>query len=118
MSKRRIELGRDGENIATSYLKENGFEIIKRNYRCLLGEIDIIAKDNEYLVFVEVRSRRGNYTKEALESVNWHKRLKVREVAQYYLHEIENDNFLIRFDVVAVIFKRAKTEIEYIKDAF
>lgn len=58
MSNKRIDLGKKGEDISVKFLKKQGYEIIERNYRCSLGEVDIVAKDKNILCFVEVKARK------------------------------------------------------------
>lgn len=97
----RKRLGRRGEDLATAYLAERGYVVRERNWRCLAGEIDIVAEEGGCLVFVEVRTRRGRKYGSPEESVTPVKQAKLAEVAQTYLqqHGWEGD---WRIDVVAV----------------
>ncbi len=94
----RRRLGRVGEEMATRTLQEAGLTILERNWRCQAGEVDIIAQERapdlvhggeirEWLVFVEVRTRRGFAYGAALESITPRKAAKMREVAYHYVYE-------------------------------
>ncbi|GIP36793.1 UPF0102 protein [Paenibacillus sp. J31TS4] len=99
----RREAGRRGEEAAASFLVEQGYAILQRNWRCRSGELDIIAEEQGTLVFVEVRSRRqGGAFGTPEESVDWRKQKKVRETAQVYLHLTRQWERSVRFDLVAV----------------
>ena len=96
-------------------LVDNGYHIVERNFRVRQGEIDIIAKDKEYLVFIEVKYRKGNGSGDGFDAVNYKKQRQISKVALYYLssHKIP-DNQAIRFDVAAMSDKG----IHIIKNAF
>ena len=114
---RRKELGKYAEDIAVGFLKRHGIKIIKRNFSCRLGEIDIIAKDNDIFVFVEVRSGRSPLFHHPLESITNSKikRLKILALNWLNYHRIEEEN--LRFDIITVVFNKT-AEIEHIRDAF
>lgn len=95
--------GRLGEDYACEYLKNKGFNIEKRNYRSRFGEIDIIARSDEYLLFVEVKTRSGSLSK-ACEAVTKTKQKKLITTALFYLEEC-NTALQPRFDVIEVYFK-------------
>jgi putative endonuclease len=114
MSNERINLGRRGENISVEFLKKKGYKIIERNYRCSLGEIDIVAKDKNVLCFVEVKTRKTERYGLPEEAINWHKQRKLTKVALTYLKEKKIYKQDLRFDVVSVY----PDHIELIKDAF
>jgi putative endonuclease len=117
----RRETGRCAEGIALRFLKKEGFKVIEKNFLCRLGEIDIIAKDGDETVFVEVRSAFAkNYFMEPLESIGPIKIEKVRRSALFWLNRHNIDSCNMRFDVVAVLFRQdfKKYEVTYIKDAF
>jgi putative endonuclease len=124
MSKQRQTLGRLGEDLAASYLKEKGYRLLERNYRCYLGEVDIIALDEKTLVFIEVRCRSSGKFGLPQESVQWYKQAKVRKIAQYYLQTASIKPALpVRFDVLALLFDPFDLDyklrqIEHIKNAF
>ena len=114
---RRKELGKYAEDIAAGFLKKHGIKIIKRNFSCRLGEIDIIAKDNDIFVFVEVRSGKSPLFHHPLESITASKIKRLRVLALNWLnyHRLEEEN--LRFDIITVVFNKT-AEIEHIRDAF
>ena len=97
----RRKLGRRGEDLAAAHLEEWGYVVRERNWRCQAGEIDIVAEDGGCLVFVEVRTRRGQEYGSPEESVTPAKQARLAEVAQTYLQEHSWDGDW-RIDVVAV----------------
>jgi putative endonuclease len=99
---KRKALGDWGEKVAREYLLDHGYHIIETNYRCREGEIDIVARDKEYLVFVEVRTRRGCNFGSPEESVTNTKKKKLISLAFNYLQNHNNLPSLWRFDVVAI----------------
>jgi len=114
MNNERINLGKKGENISVEFLKGQGYKIMERNYRCSLGEIDIVAKDKNVLCFVEVKTRKTERYGLPEEAINWHKQRKLTKVALTYLKEKKIYKQDLRFDVVSVY----PDHIELIKDAF
>ncbi|ADG82872.1 hypothetical protein Tfer_1670 [Thermincola ferriacetica] len=119
MSKARLELGRKGEELAAEYLQRKGFRIIKQNYRCFFGEIDIVAVDKEYLVFVEVRTKSSAKFGTHAESITSRKIQKIRRVAECFLTCFpEQVNRKMRFDFVGVNLKSDKPQIEHYAGVF
>ncbi|MFQ5866382.1 MAG: YraN family protein [bacterium] len=114
MSNERINLGKRGENISVEFLKKQGYKIMERNYRCSLGEIDIVAKDKNVLCFVEVKTRKTKEYGLPEQAIDWHKQKKLAKVALTYLKEKKIYRQDLRFDVVSVY----PDHIELIKDAF
>lgn len=109
------ELGKIGEQIATEYVEKLGYKIIKRNFFCKHGEIDIIAQDNQEIVFIEVKTRTNtNYGKPS-EAINKVKLRHMCKVAKYYLYKSNCFNNFIRFDAVEVLVKNGKFNVNYIK---
>ena len=102
MPTKRKEIGAIGEKLAADYLKKREYKIIQRNFRCREGEIDIIAQKGEYLVFVEVRTKRNNAFGTPEESVNLSKREKLISLANAYLQAYDKLPDFWRIDVVAV----------------
>lgn len=99
---KRAETGRRGEEAAARFLLDQGFRILHRNWRCRLGELDIVAEDGGTLVFVEVRTRTsGGRFGSAAESVDLRKQRRLAAVAQVYLTMNDRHHAPIRFDVVA-----------------
>jgi len=116
---KRRETGALGERIARDFLGENGYEILENNYRCPEGEIDIIAKQEDTLVFIEVRTKRSRQFGSPEESITPVKREKLRTLAQYYRQEHENLPLNWRIDVVAIEMEKSceVTRIEIIENA-
>lgn len=107
-------LGKVGEDKAVSYLKKQGFKIMERNYKNAFGEIDIIAKDGEYTVFIEVKTRTSDAFGYPSEAVDFRKRQKYGRIAQAYLNTKGLTDAACRFDVVEI--EDGKTN--HVKDAF
>ncbi|MBM3131596.1 MAG: YraN family protein [Chloroflexi bacterium] len=102
MSDARKRLGDSGERIARVFLEKNGYRILETNYRSSIGEIDIVARDGDTLVFVEVRTRRGGNLGTPEESVTEAKRAKLIDLAHTYLQEHDHPTDLWRIDMVAI----------------
>ena len=118
MTKERIALGRLGEDLARKRLQDLGYHILKANYRCSLGEIDLVARDGEVLVFVEVKMRKRQPVGLAKEAVNKRKQVQLSKVALAYMKANKLLGSRARFDVVALGLRDGKREIEIIKNAF
>jgi putative endonuclease len=121
-SSNRAATGRAGEEAASQYLVSLSYRLLERNWRCRIGEIDLIADDGGTLVFVEVRSRT-NPTRfgTAVEAITDRKRRQVREVAAYYLMQRKAATTpSVRCDVVAVTFRPdgSVAELKHIPGAF
>lgn len=102
MTHTRQRLGWRGERLAERYLAGRGLTILERNYRCSAGEADLIAQDGDTLVFVEVRTRRGQDYGSPEESITTRKQAHLLAVAQAYLAERGLSDIAWRIDVVAV----------------
>jgi len=95
-------LGRQGEQLAAEYLQRAGFRILDRNWRCVEGEIDIVAVDRRVLVACEVKTRSGTGYGTPLEAITWKKRKRLRRLAiSWVAHGVLFDE--VRVDVVAVL---------------
>lgn len=114
----KIRTGKRGEDIAVAHLKKKGYEILERNYRCLFGEVDIIAKDADTIVFVEVKSRRSERFGEPQMAVGLEKQRKLSRISWKYLEEKRLYPCNARFDVVAVKILPEGENIELIQNAF
>lgn len=111
------ELGREGENFACEYLKENGYKVLERNWRYGNDEIDIIALIENTLVIVEVKTRRSdNYGAPQVFVNNLKQKFMIR-AASAYLQKTPHD-YEVRFDVIALIKSKDGFELEHIDDAF
>lgn len=114
------EMGNAGEKLACSALKKKGYRIIEKNYRCRYGEIDIIARQKDYLVFVEVRSKSGKSFGSPEESVTEHKKNKIVLTALDYRSSHDDLPPDWRIDLVAIEFDttgKKATRIEIIENA-
>lgn len=118
MSLTRIRTGKRGEELAAGYLAAAGYRIIERNYRCLFGEMDIVAEEGETLVFVEVKSRRSDAYGDPLLAVGQKKQKQISRIALHYLAEHRLRQRPARFDVVAVKLLPEGQRIELIRNAF
>jgi putative endonuclease len=111
-------LGKEGERVAEQYLKNKGYKLIERNYRCPLGELDLIVLDRRVVVFVEVKTRSGNGYGTPLEAVAFRKQRKMIQTAQYFLSEKKLHQRDTRFDVVGISWPGREPEIEHVENAF
>lgn len=113
MNTRNIGTGK--EKTACEYLEKNGIKIIERNFRCKLGEIDVIGSDGAYLIFFEIKYRKNDTKGYAPEAVGYKKQKRICKVSDYYrmIHGCPADT-PIRFDVVAI----DGAHIEWFRNAF
>lgn len=115
MRKNKRTLGSQYEELAAAYLKNQGLKIIRKNYRVKSGEIDLIALDGEYLVFVEVKYRSSDCAGDSLGAVDAAKQRAISRTAVHYLaSRKKNVNLPCRFDVVGI----DRDEVRWIKNAF
>jgi putative endonuclease len=114
----RKRTGKKGEDIACADLKSRGYRIVERNYRCPLGEIDIVAKDGDVIVFVEVKSRKSEEFGDPQLAVGLEKQKKVSRISLTYLKEKHLYPCNARFDVVAIKMLPDGNTIELIQNAF
>ncbi|HEX9880739.1 MAG TPA: YraN family protein [Candidatus Binatia bacterium] len=118
MQSRKQVLGNEGEGIAERYLEEQGFRLLERNYRCPLGELDLIAVDRKVLVFVEVRTRTHDSAGSPLESVDRRKQKQIIKTALYFLSQKRLHDRDARFDVIGISYAGGKPVVEHIINAF
>ncbi len=119
MSDSRRNLGKTGETIASNFLEKNGYTILAKNYRRKFGEIDIIARERDYLVFIEVKTRATASHGHPLEAVTFKKQKQISKVAQCYLAENNLFDTAARFDVVSVTLTQNKqVSVEVVSNAF
>lgn len=109
-------VGDFGEDLVEEYLRKKGYDILDRNFRKSFGEIDIIARIDEIVVFVEVKTRKNKDFANPSEAVTISKQQKIIKASQAYLMENDLTDSIIRFDVAEVI--RVDGEINYIENAF
>jgi putative endonuclease len=118
LTKERLDLGKFGEELALEEIKRLGYKKIVRNYRCPLGEIDLIAFDGDTLAFLEVKTRKGRSTGYAKEAVSPQKRHQISKAALYYLKSNRLCEAKARFDVIAISLAGGDARIEVVKNAF
>jgi len=118
MTQERITLGKLGEDLARERLKDLGYRILKTNYRCSLGEIDLVARDGDVLVFAEIKTRKNEPLAQVKEAVTKRKQIQISKVALAYMKSNNLWGSKARFDVVAIGIIDGKKEIEIIKNAF
>lgn len=118
MTRKRLDLGKQGEQLALKRIKRLGYKCITRNYRCPLGEIDLIAKDKDCLVFIEIKTRKGKSLSYAKEAVDSRKKRQLSKVALAYMKSNNCSDTKSRFDVVAINLSEDKPQIEVIQNAF
>lgn len=113
--KNKRQLGADKEQLAAEYLTARGMDILERNFRNRQGEIDIIGRHGQYLVFVEVKFRSGTDMGMAVEAVGIRKQRQICKVADYYrmIHHL-GDNTAVRYDVLAI----QGEDVQWIQNAF
>lgn len=108
------KLGIEGENIAVEYLKKQKYLILERNFNTKAGEIDIIAKDKDTIVFVEVKARENTNFGQPIESITPHKVHSIIRTAQWYLSAKRKYDSPCRFDVIEIL----RGEVTHTKNAF
>jgi putative endonuclease len=116
----QVVLGKSGENYACWELERLGYEILDRRYRTRVGEIDIVAREGETLVFIEVKARRSGRFGPPAEAVDAPKRRKLMQMATSYIFSRRLSNARCRFDVVAVTLGAGERlpKIEVFRGAF
>jgi putative endonuclease len=115
----KISTGKEGEQIALAYLRKNGYRICEINFRCPLGEIDIIARDKTGdIVFLEVKTRKSIDLGYPEQAVGTRKQKKMSQLALWYLQKKKMADHNARFDVIAVTLLPERTEIKLIQNAF
>ena len=107
-------LGTTGEILAKEYLQKQGYKILKTNFSCKLGEIDIIAQKNDRIIFIEVKARTSAKFGYPREAVTIYKQNKIRQVAMIYLQQTNNTNSNLRFDVIEILGEK----ITHLENAF
>jgi len=114
----RHELGTFGEGLAAAFLRQQGYAIVETNWHCEHGELDIVARRDETLVFVEVRTRHSSSTDLAFMSVDARKQEKLVNLAQVYLAMHDLDDTAWRIDVIGIAVPRqGQPVIEHVEDA-
>ncbi len=112
------KVGEDAERLAQRYLEQKGLTVVTTNYRCRRGEIDLIMRDGNFLVFIEVRYRKNDDFGSAAESVTIQKQQRLLTTAKYYLqNERLDEDISCRFDVISIS-GQYNPVIDWIRDAF
>lgn len=117
MNKRTV--GQIRENLACEFLKSKGALILSRNFRCKAGEVDIIAKDDTYLCFIEVKYRSDDRFGQPQEAVDIKKQKRICNVSKFYLYsKYKSSDVPVRYDVIAISQKDDMLAFKWIKNAF
>ena len=111
------ETGKKGEDIAYAFLIDKKIHVLERNWRYKRAEIDIIGMDGKTLIFVEVKTRTDDILDRPENAVNTKKRTLMIKAAIAYMHHIKHD-WAIRFDIISVILRKEKPQVDHFKDAF
>lgn len=111
----RKTTGHTGEEAAVRYLEQQGYIILERNFRLRIGEVDIIARDGEDFVFIEVKTRRSKKFGSPFEAVDVRKQQQITKIAAAY---VQGREIPVRFDVVAVHLNGQNIQVELLKNAF
>jgi putative endonuclease len=111
-------LGRRGEDATARAYERRGYRLVARNWRCRLGELDLVVARAGVLVFCEVKSRRGSVLGGGFEAVTWAKRRKLRALAEAFLQSAGSRPQAVRFDVASVAMRGARSTVEIFEDAF
>jgi putative endonuclease len=118
-TEQETRLGRKGEDAAATFLKRKGFRILARNFSTPVGEIDLVARDKEFLVFVEVKSRASDDTASPEDQVNPHKMHQLTKAGKFYLGRYPPPLPPARFDVVSIVWPpTGQPTIKHIEHAF
>lgn len=114
------DIGNWGEDYAVNYIKELGYVILCRNFRSKCGEIDIIAKEKNYIVFIEVKTRYSTRFGIPVEAVSLSKQLKIIKTAQYYIMKYNPSTYFYRFDIIEICatYNDSSVSVNLIKNAF
>lgn len=113
-------LGREGEDVAHRFLQRHGYYIVARNFRTPGGaaELDLVARDGDLLVFVEVKARESDHFGAPERNIDAAKRYKIVQAARHFLRRSRHDPHLTRFDTVSIVFTGDRAEIDHRKGVF
>ena len=114
----RPERGRAGEDAAQRVYEQRGYVVVARNWRCALGELDLVLLRRDLLVFCEVKTRSGPAFGGGYEAVSWSKRRRIRALAEVYIQQHGFAHADVRFDVASVWLSRGRPDVEMFEDAF
>lgn len=113
-----LSTGRFGEDLALQYLKETGCVLVERNFRLRSGEIDIIVKDGDTLVFVEVKARTNKRYGSPFDAIDHRKQRQISQTALAFISKQRYEGWAVRFDVIAVYLDEQVPRVELLKNAF
>lgn len=114
MTQERYQFGGQGERLAEQFLLKKGLSLVERSYRCKIGQIDLVMRDGETLVFIEVKNRSTSAFGAPEEAVDGRKQRKLARLAQAFLQHRRVGDVPVRFDVIAIL----GGEIRHLPDAF
>ena len=117
MTQKQI-LGKYGEDLAAKYLLDRGYEILERNWRCALGEIDLVAKDKNGFVFVEVKTRSGTGYGHPFEAITATKVSRMRRLVAHWCKQNDKSGAQVRLDAISVLVRSGRVAIEHLKQVF
>jgi putative endonuclease len=115
---RRHLLGLYGERLAARYLQSIGYEIVERNWRCSIGEIDLVVRDKARWVFVEVKTRNGAGYGHPLEAITEEKLSRLRKLVCEWCRSRQLSGIDVRIDAVSVLVDRGRVQLEHLKQVF
>ena len=111
------QIGDKGENLAKDFLEENGYVVLCVNYRFKKAEVDVIAENDDFIVFIEVKTRATSRLIEPEKAVDNKKQKLIISAAQNYIEENQFDKEA-RFDIISILYSKTKHSINHIQDAF
>lgn len=112
-----METGHEGEKMATEYLQTQGYQILETNWNTQHKEVDIIARDNSFIVFVEVKTRKYGTLMPPVSAIDRQKQKNLIWAANSYIRQ-KNIDLEARFDIISILYKGSNYQIEHIQDAF
>lgn len=116
-SNRKHVLGAYGESLAADFLQQQGYEIVERNWRCRDGELDLVARDKDAWVFVEVKTRRSSTADSGFEAIDELKQQRIRRAVREWCRVREVVSMRLRIDAISVYLNGAEVRLEHIKQA-
>lgn len=114
----RKKLGKIGEEIAVHYLEKSGYQVIEKNFRCRRGEIDIIAKWENEIVFVEVKTRTSKICGDPAEAVTEQKKKHLYLAAGYYMMIRKIEEYPVRIDVIEILWENHRYRLHHIRQVY
>ncbi len=109
-------LGHTAETLACDYLQQQGLELVMRNYTCKMGELDLIMRDTQHIVFVEVRSRQASHHGSPLDTITATKQRRLVRTAEHYLQRHRID-MPCRIDVIGITYAAERVHIDWVPNA-